>query len=145
MTDEGIAELKRELEELKQKRQEITDKIKQAREYGDLSENAEYHAAREEQGIVEGRIAEIESILNNVDVVKKNLSGTVGIGSQVTLDTDDNSMKITIVGSYEADPLENKISDESPMGRSLLGKKVGDKIKIKTPSGEKVYTVKVIS
>ena len=146
LTDEGLSELKKELNELKSRRQEITQKIKQAREYGDLSENAEYHAAREEQGIVESRIAEIESILSNADVVKNGRKkDTVDIGSQVTLNADDSSMKVTIVSSFEADPAENKISDESPMGRSLIGKKVGESVKIKTPAGEKVYTIKVIN
>lgn len=145
LTGEGKQELETELDELKGRRVGVAEKIANARDYGDLSENAEYDAAREEQAQVESRIAEIEDILKNADIIKVGKSnGTIRVGSTVEL---KNSKTVTyrIVGPVEADPLEGKISNESPIGAALMGKKVGDSVTIETPKGTTHYTVKSIS
>jgi len=145
LTDEGKKELERELEELKGQRGSIAEKIANARDYGDLSENAEYDAAREEQAQVESRIAELEEILKNADIIKptKN-NGIVQVGSTVDLSVAGKNATYTVVGPVEADPLEGKISNESPIGAALMGKKVGDKITIETPKGKTTYEVKAV-
>ena len=145
ITDEGRAELETELEELKSRRGAIADKIAEARDFGDLSENAEYDSAREEQGLVESRIAEIEDILLNAEIIKASGKSKVALGSKVGLKTGAKTVVYTIVGPVEADPLEGKISNESPIGRALMGKKVGDEITIKTPKGEMNYEIVKIS
>lgn len=144
LTPAGKQELENELEELKSRRGEIAQKIADARDFGDLSENAEWDAARDEQAQVETRIAEIEDILLNAVIIKPKSSGTVAVGNTVVLKDDKKVVEYTIVGSVEADPLEGKISDESPIGQALLGKKVGDKVTIKTPGGEVHYTIQEI-
>jgi transcription elongation factor GreA len=141
ITADGKAELEAELEQLKARRGEVADKISEARDFGDLSENAEYDAAREEQGLLETRIAEIEEILTYAEIIKSNGKGIIGLGSQVELTLDKKTMTYTVVGPVEADPLEGKISNESPIGMALFGKKVGDEVKITTPKGDVVYTV----
>lgn len=141
ITPEGKKELEAELEQLKGRRGEIADKIAEARDYGDLSENAEYDAAREDQGIVETRIAEIEDILVNAELIKGGKKNEVGLGSTVELKTDKKTVKYTVVGPVEANPLEGKISNESPIGEELMGKKVGDTVTIVTPKGEIKYEV----
>lgn len=144
LTASGKSELEAELNELKAKRGDIADKIANARDYGDLSENAEYDAAREEQGQLETRIAEIEDILMNVTIIEPSKSnGVVSVGSTIDL---QNGKKVTyqIVGPVEADPLEGKISNESPIGAALLGKKKGDKVTIVTPKGDTTYTIEAI-
>ena len=141
LTQDGKVELETELSELKNRRTEIAEKIANARDYGDLSENAEYDAAREEQAQLESRVAALEEILQNADIIKPAKSnGTVQVGSTVDL---KNGKKVTyqIVGPVEADPLEGKISNESPIGSALMGKKVGDKVTIETPKGSVSYTV----
>ncbi len=145
ITKEGQKELEAELEQLKGRRGEIADKIAEARDYGDLSENAEYDAAREDQGIVETRIAEIEDILVNAELIKGGKKDEVGLGSTVELKTDKKTVKYTVVGPVEADPLEGKISNESPIGEALVGKKVGESAAISTPKGEIKYEVITIS
>lgn len=145
ITDEGKKELELELEELKSRRGSIADKIAEARDFGDLSENAEYDSAREEQGLVESRIAEIEDILLNAELIKAGKSSKVILGSKVELKTGKKSVTYTIVGPVEADPLEGKISNESPIGEALMGKKVGDAISITTPKGEISYEIVNIS
>jgi transcription elongation factor GreA len=142
ITLEGKKELEQELEELKARRVEIADKIADARDYGDLSENAEYDAAREEQAQVEGRIADIEDILKNAKIIKrKNGVSTVQVGVTVELESGGKQVVYTIVGPVEADPLEGKISDESPIGQALLGKKEDENIEIETPKGKTTYKV----
>lgn len=132
LTQEGIDELRTELTGLTAQRGPIAERIKTAREFGDLSENAEYSSARQEQERVEGRIAEIENILQNVEVIKKPKGDSkVQLGSKVTL-KDGDTKTFQVVGTVEADPLNGKISDESPIGKALLGKKVGDEVEIKT-------------
>ena len=145
ITEEGKKKLELELEELKSRRGEIADKIAAARDFGDLSENAEYDAAREEQGLVETRIAEIEDILQNASIIQAKKSSTVGLGSRVELKKGDKIAVYTLVGPVEANPLEGKISNESPIGLELMNKKVGDSVTITTPKGETTYEVVKIS
>jgi transcription elongation factor GreA len=145
LTPAGKTELEKELDELKSQRGDIAQKIADARDYGDLSENAEYDAARTEQGQLEARISEIEDILQNASIIEHTKSSKVTVGVTVVLKSDKGkSVSYAIVGSVEADPLEGKISDESPIGQALLNKKVGDSATIKTPGGEVVYTVEEI-
>jgi transcription elongation factor GreA len=146
LTRDGRAELEKELEELKARRGEIAEKIKAARDFGDLSENAEYDAARDEQAQVESRIAEIEDILLNSSLISvSNTNGTIALGSKVTLKSAKGTVVYTLVSSVEADPAEKKISDESPIGQALVGKKKGDKVEIKTPSGVMSFSVQDVA
>lgn len=145
ITDEGRQELERELEELKGRRGEIADKIATARGFGDLSENAEYDTAREEQGLLETRIAEIEDILQHASIIQSSGTSEIGLGSTVELKSDDKTVTYTVVGPVEANPLEGKISNESPIGQALMGKKIGDEVVISTPKGETTYHVVAIS
>ncbi|MCD8561808.1 transcription elongation factor GreA [Candidatus Saccharibacteria bacterium] len=144
ITLEGKKELEAELISLKARRGEVADKIAEARDFGDLSENAEYDAAREEQGLLETRIAEIEEILNNAEIIKATKKSTIGLGSRVELKTGNKKVVYTIVGPVEADPLEGRVSNESPIGMALYGKKVDDKVTIATPKGDINYTVVAI-
>ena len=145
ITDEGKKELEGEVADLKGRRGAIADKIADARGFGDLSENAEYDSAREEQGLVESRIAEIEDILLNAELIKASKSSKVILGSKVELKTGKKTVTYSVVGPVEADPLEGKISNESPIGVALMGKKVGDSVTIKTPKGEISYEIVKIS
>jgi transcription elongation factor GreA len=143
LTQEGVDELNTELKGLVGQRTHVADRIKQARELGDLSENAEYQSAREEQDRLEARISELEHILQNAQIIKKPKSdGHVRLGSMVTLKDGGKPLHYQVVGTMEADPTRGKISDESPIGKELLGKVVGDKAEIKGPAG--VHTYKVI-
>ena len=141
ITDSGRKELEKELAELKSRRGEIAEKIAEARSFGDLSENAEYDAAREEQGLLETRVIEIEDILQHASIIKSADATVVGLGSAVELKNSDRTVTYTVVGPVEADPMEGKISDESPIGQALMGKRVGDEVTISTPKGEIVYTI----
>ena len=145
ITTEGKKGLEVELDQLKARRGDIADKIAEARDYGDLSENAEYDAAREEQGLVESRIAEIEDILMNAELIKGGSKTKVSLGSIVELKTGKKSVTYTVVGPVEANPLEGKISNESPIGEALFGKKVGDSATITTPKGDVTYEIVTIS
>jgi len=128
LTQSGIDELKSELDDLLSQRVAVAERIRQARELGDLSENAEYQTAREEQDRLETRISEVEHVLNNIQPIKKPKSnGEVKLGSTVTI-KDDKILHFQVVGTIEADPLKGKVSDESPIGKMLMGKKVGDKV-----------------
>lgn len=144
ITEDGRKELERELGELKGRRGEIADKIAEARDYGDLSENAEYDSAREEQGLVETRIAEIEDILMNAEIIKARKSSKVHVGSTVEV-KNGKTFTYKIVGPVEADPMNGKISNESPLGVVLMEKSVGDKATITTPKGNTTYTIVSIS
>lgn len=140
LTYAGLKELEAEIQELKvNKRKEIAQKIKEAREQGDLSENAEYDAAKEEQAEVEARILTIEKLLKNVEVIDESEVSldVVNIGCKVRLfDVDyDEEVDYAIVGSTEADPLKNKISNESPVGEALMGRAVGETAEVNTPAG----------
>lgn len=143
ITSEGKKELETELQELKARRGEVAEKIANARDYGDLSENAEYDAAREEQGQVESRISDIEDILKNATIIEPiNGGGTIQVGCTVVLKNGGpKEVTYQIVGPVEADPLEGKISNESPIGKALIGKKEGDKVEIETPKGIVHYSI----
>lgn len=142
LTFDGKAELQKELEELKSQRLAIAQKIADARDFGDLSENAEYDSARDEQARLESRIAEIEDILQNAEVIADGKKTSVVVGAKITLTSaDGKQVTYIVVGSVEADPLEGKISDQSPIGQALLGKKAGDSVTIRTPRGEVTYTI----
>ncbi len=146
ITKEGLNELKKELENLTVNvRPEVINAIKEARALGDLSENAEYHAAREKQGQIESRIRELEYLIENATIIEEGLSNEVTIGSTVEIKyiEDDEIETYKIVGSTEADPFENKISNESPIAKVILGKKVGDIVLVESPNGN--YQVEVIS
>ena len=147
LTAQGIEDLKTELADLIIQRAPIAERIKTAREFGDLSENAEYSSARQEQERVEGRIAEIESILLNVEVIKKPRGDSkVQLGSFVKLkDGGGKAKEFQVVGTVEADPVRGKISDESPIGQALLGKKEGEEVEIKTPAETSTYKIVDIS
>lgn len=144
ITEDGKRELEAELTELKGQRGDIADKIANARDFGDLSENAEYDSAREEQGLVESRIAEIEDILLNAELIKSGSKTKISLGSKVELKTGKKTVVYHVVGPVEADPLEGKISDESPIGEALMGKKVGDIATITTPKGDISYEIVTI-
>jgi transcription elongation factor GreA len=147
LTATGVQELKGEVAQLIASRSEIADRIKTAREFGDLSENAEYSAARQDQERNESRIAEIQHILANVEVIKAPSKAKgdakVVLGASVQLKSKDGKVtkQFQVVGTVEADPLNGKISDESPIGRALLGKKVGDDVEIKTPAETVTYNI----
>lgn len=141
ITAEGKKELEAELASLKAGRGEIAKKIAEARDFGDLSENAEYDAAREEQGLLESRIAEIEDILLNADLMQAGSKSKVSLGSKVTLQNGDKTVTYTVVGPVEADPLAGRVSNESPIGESIFGKKVDDIATISTPKGDVSYTI----
>lgn len=141
MTQTGYDELAKELEELKTtKRSEIAEKIKIARGYGDLSENSEYDEAKNEQAKIEARIVEIEAMLKNVEIiedVKGNAkSVVVGVKVKVLDEEYGDECEYRVVGSTEADPRNGKISDESPVGKALLGKKIGEEVIVEAPGGE---------
>ena len=134
ITADGLKDLEKELEALKARRPELAEKIATARSYGDLSENEDYSAARGEQKVVEGRILEIEDILLHAKVIKSGKKEKVAMGSTVTLESDGKKSVYTLVGAVEANPLEGKISDESPIGKAIFGKKVGEEVKL--PNGK---------
>jgi len=143
LTQAGVDELKAELEALTGLRAEIADRIKTAREFGDLSENMEYSAARQDQERNESRIVEIENILSSVQVITMSKAdGKVVLGSTVKLQGEDGKTKqFQVVGTVEADPLNGKISDESPIGQALLGKKIGEEVEIQTPAEKSTYKI----
>ncbi len=149
LTKEGKEELEKRLEFLKGvKRAEITERIKEAREHGDLSENAEYDAAKTEQGLIEGEILEIEEKLKHAVIIKDNNAkkGVVSLGSKVEILDDETGETETfeIVGTTEADVEAGKISNESPVGNALLGRKAGDNVKVKAPAGVTSLTIKKV-
>jgi transcription elongation factor GreA len=145
LTREGVAELEKELANLETAKLDIADRIKTAREFGDLAENAEYQTARQDQDKNDSRISELRHILQNVEIIKKPKSGgKVQLGSSVKL-KNGKTMEFQVVGTVEADPLNGKISDESPIGQALLGKAVGDSVEIKTPVETATYKVVEIS
>lgn len=142
LTKRGRDKLVEELENLKKvKRPAVVERIKRARDYGDLSENAEYEDARNEQSFVEGRIQELEHIIKYAEVSEKSGGGKVALGSQVTVEIDKEKFTYEIVGSTEADPMSGKISSDSPIGSAILGKGIGEKILAQTPSGEIKLTI----
>jgi len=147
LTREGHAELQAELDRLTARRSLLADNIATARSQGDLAENAEYHEAKEEQSREESRIEEIQNILVNSEIIKgKDGGNKVGLGSTVKLKSEAGKTKqFQVVGTVEADPLNGKISDESPIGSALLGKKEGDEVEIQTPAETTTYKIVDIS
>ena len=149
LTRKGLDALEEELLHLKAvRRREVADKIKEAREQGDLSENAEYDAAKDEQRDIEARITEIEKILKDVEVVDEDEIdvNTINIGCLVTvLDMEyDEEMQFSIVGSSEANSLENRLSNESPIGMAMIGRSIGDEVVVDTPAGESHFKILMI-
>ena len=148
LTPEGLVELERELDHLRHtRRKEIADKIHEAKELGITVSNAEYDDAKREQSFVEGRIRELENVLKTATVVEHELvpSGRVNVGSKVTLVTGGSEQDhFIIVGHAEANPLAGKISTESPVGKALLGKQVGDRVQVMAPAGVVTYTISVV-
>ncbi|MEK3797869.1 transcription elongation factor GreA [Peribacillus sp. FSL H8-0477] len=147
MTKEGKEKLEKELEVLKTvKRKEVVERIKIARSFGDLSENSEYDSAKEEQAFVEGRITTLENMIRNAKIIEEDTTtDSVTLGKSVTFVElpDGDEETYNIVGSAEADPFEGKISNDSPIAKSLIGKKVGDTVSVSTPGGD--MTVKIVS
>lgn len=146
ITKDGLEELKNELEDLtKNQRPEIITAIKEARALGDLSENAEYHAAKERQGQVESRIKELEYLIENATIIEEGSSKEIRVGSTVEIKyvDDDEIEEYKIVGSTEADPFENKISNESPIAKVIIGKVVGDIVDVSSPNGS--YKIEIVS
>ncbi len=144
LTAEGKQKLEEELHYLKgDKRAQVAERIRQAKEEGDLRENAEYDDAKMEQGFVEGRIKELEYLLKNAQVIEHAGGATVTLGSTVTIKEEDmdDEETYTIVGATEADPKNGRISNESPLGRALMGKKKSNKIKVETPGGLMAFKV----
>lgn len=148
LTNEKFAELTKELEHLKSnRRKEVAEQLEYAKRLGDLSENAEYHQAREEQALVEDRIGRLENLLKNAVISAQGGSDTIIVGSTVRLQKDGDNTKsyiYTIVGSEEADMSQGKVSNMSPLGSALLGHKEGDKIQVTTPKGVTKYQVAAV-
>ena len=145
LTEEGLKAIQEELDYLKiTKRPEVINALKEARALGDLSENAEYDAARAEQATVEAKIIELEQMIEHAVVIKEVKTDKVSIGNTVKIEYvgDDETEEYSIVGSKEADPFENKISNESPIAQAIIGKKVGEIAKVESPNGE--YEVKIL-
>jgi transcription elongation factor GreA len=144
---DGLAKLRQELDEMVSlRRPEIAQRIHDAKEHGDLTENAEYEDAKNEQAFVEGRIQQLEALIKNATLIDENQGNDhVAIGSTVKVDGPDGKESFTIVGSTEARPTEGRISNESPVGRALLGRKKGDKITVQVPAGDIDYKIVQIS
>ena len=145
LTEEGLKSIQEELEYLKlTKRPEVINALKEARALGDLSENAEYDAARAEQATVEAKIVELEAMIEHAVIIKEVNNGKVSIGNSVKIEyvDDGDTEEYSIVGSKEADPFNNKISNESPIAQAIIGKKVGDVCSVASPNGE--YQVKIL-
>jgi len=145
LTKEGLAELKKEYDGLvNKKRPDVLARVTQARNMGDLSENAEYVASREELTFIDGRIDELEIILKQAVVIRegtKTANHAIKLGSTVTLHSNGKKEVFTVVGEWEADPTNKKISHESPLGKVLIGKKVGEKVQVEAPAGKITYSV----
>lgn len=143
LTQEGYDNLKVELDELlKNKKPAAVSRLSRARSMGDLAENSEYHAAKEELAFVAGRITEVETILKNADVVSSvRTVNKISLGSKVKVTSDKGEEEFEIVGEFEANPIEKKLSSTSPIGLALIGKAVGEKAEVAAPAGNKSYTV----
>jgi len=146
ITKDGLEALKRELSVLvDEKRPRVVERLANARSQGDLSENSDYQSAREELEFLDGRIDEIEDVLKNVKVVSNGGNGTsIGVGTKVSLKVNGKSHLYEIVGEWEADPVNKKISHTSPLGQALIGKKVGEKVAVDAPAGKVLYEILTI-
>jgi transcription elongation factor GreA len=143
VTKQGFSELTKELKELSEKkRPKAVDRLSYARSQGDLSENSDYHSARDELEFLDGRISELEDVLKNAVIVRKNSKGgTVSVGTVVEVKANGSQHTFNIVGEWEANPSEKKISHTSPLGQALVGKKVGDKVEVEAPAGKLHYEI----
>ena len=143
ITEKGKQELEAELEQLISSRKEISEEVAVARDFGDLKENSEYDAARKKQGLAESRIAEIENILQNAEIIKGGAKNQVTLGNEVSLKNLENQkvVRYYVVGPVEANPLEGKISNESPIEQQLMGKKLGQEVEISTPKATIKYEI----
>lgn len=146
VTKEGLEELKKEFQELSRvKRPLVLDRVSQARAMGDLSENSEYSAAREELSLIDGRIEELGEIIKGASVIEEKHGAaagrTVRLGSEVTVKINGRKEVFSLVGEWEADPKEKKISHESPLGKALIGKSLGEKVEVEAPAGKILYTI----
>lgn len=135
LTQKGLEKLKEELILFKEKRKKVIERIKTAREFGDLSENSEYEDARNEQSFIEGRIEELHNMIKNAKLLSSSSNGTINLGSIITARMNNKIVNYELVGTNESDPLNGKISIESPIGHSLTGRSKGEKIEIHLPSG----------
>lgn len=150
VTKQGLEELKKELMDLeKVSRPQVLERVSQARAMGDLSENSEYTAAREELSLIDARIEELQEMLKNVEIIDESKtskgSSSVQLGSKVTVMINGKKEVFELVGEWEADPAEKKISHESPLGKALIGKSVNDKIEVEAPAGKIIYHIVEIS
>lgn len=148
LTAKGLQDLKDEYKDLVEKKvPEIVARLSAAREMGDLSENAEYNAAREELAFVDGRVEELEALIKQAQLISDEGHGSaaVDLGSKVSVKIKGKEELFTVVGEWEADPAEKKISHESPLGKALLGKKIGDEIEVDAPAGKMIYKIVSIS
>lgn len=146
VTKEGLEELKKELAELSDvKRGEVIERVSAARSMGDLSENSEYTAAREELNLIDGRIEELSEIIKSANLIdekhKSGKSAVVELGSAITLSVGGKKEEFALVGEWEADPKNKKISHESPLGKALVGRAIGEKVEVEAPAGKVVYTI----
>ena len=142
LTKDGLAELEAELKDLKEnKRKEVAAALKEAKEFGDLSENTDWDDAKSRQLFIEGRISELENILKHSKLIEAGSGDTISVGSVVDVEIEDGKRTFQIVGSTEADPDKGKISDESPIGKALLGKKVGQHAEVEIPAGVTTYKI----
>lgn len=146
LTKDGYEKLKNELDELvKNKKPYAIDRLQTARSMGDLSENSEYSAAKEDLAFVEGRVREIEEILKNVEIIENhNHAATVSLGSTITVELNGIKSDLNIVGEFEADPMEKKLSSTSPIGKALLGRKIGELVTVEVPDGKITYKILAI-
>ena len=143
LTKDGLKKIQDELTELKNtKRPVAIERLSKARSMGDLSENSEYSAAKEELSFIEGRIQELEELLKNAQVIEvNNNNNSIQIGNIITVQVNNENRQLQIVGEFEADPLNNKISNTSPIGQALIGKKIGDQVEVNVPAGKIIYKI----
>jgi len=143
LTSEGLTALNKEYDDLKNIRiPEIASRIDEAKQQGDLSENAEYHQAKEDMAWAQGRLYELKYVLDNAQIVKSAVAkDIVAVGNTVVIKVKEITKTYTIVGPHEANPLEGRISNESPLGESFLGSRTGDKVEVKTPAGKQIYEI----
>ncbi len=142
LTKEGLADLEAELKDLKEnKRKEVATALKEAKEFGDLSENTDWDDAKSRQLFIEGRISELENIIKHAKVIEGGSGDIISVGSFVDVEIEDGKHTFQIVGSTEADPDQGKISDESPIGKALIGKKVGEHAEVEIPAGTTTYKI----
>ncbi len=145
LSKESLEALKKEYEDVKYVQiPAVANKINEAKQQGDLSENAEYHQAKEEMAWAQGRLLELENIIGNAQIIEKSKSDKIGLGNTVVVEVNKIEKTYQIVGAQEADPINGKISNESPLGNAFLGHKAGDKVEVRTPAGLQNYEIKEV-